>query len=101
MSGKRTRHINIRYFFISDWVNVKEVSLHWCPTKEMVADFWTKPFQGSHLRKLRDYIMGRVRCVKPKTDGVSMVKTKTAKKKVARKKSKVGGIKGRTKDLAQ
>jgi hypothetical protein len=33
--------------------------------------------------------MGRVRCVKPKADGVSVVKTKTAKKKVARKKSKV------------
>ncbi len=44
--------------------------------------------QGSHFRKLRDYIMGRVRCVKPKADGVSVVKTKTAKKKVARKKRK-------------
>jgi hypothetical protein len=82
-------------------VNIKEVSLHWCPTKEMVADFWTKPLQGSHFRKLRDYIMGRVRCVKPKADGVRVVKTKTAKKKVARKKSKVGSIKGRTKVLAQ
>ncbi len=101
LSGKRMRHINIRYFFISDWVNIKEVSLHWCPTKEMVADFWTKPLQGSHFRKLRDYIMGKVRCVKPKADGVSMDKTKTTKKKVARKKSKVGGIKGRTKVLAQ
>jgi hypothetical protein len=70
-----------------------QVSLHWCPTKE-VADFWTKPLQGSHFRKLRDYIMVRVRCVKPKADGVSVVKTKTAKKKVARKKGKVGGIKG-------
>ncbi len=39
LSGKRTRHINIQYFFISDRVNMKEVSLHWCPTKEMVADF--------------------------------------------------------------
>ena len=44
---------------------------------------------------------GRVRCIKPKADGVSVVKTKTAKKKVAKEKSKVGGIKGRTKVLAQ
>jgi hypothetical protein len=44
LSGKRTRHINIRFFFISDRVNMKEVSLRWCPTKEEVADFWTKPF---------------------------------------------------------
>ncbi len=44
---------------------------------------------------------GRVRCVKPKADCVSVVKTKTAKKKVARKKSKASNIKGRTKVLAQ
>ena len=74
-SSKRTRHINIRYFFVCDRVNMKEISLHWCPTKEMIADFWTKPLQGSHFRKLRDYIMGRVRCVKLKGDAVS-VKTK-------------------------
>ncbi len=92
LSSKRMRHINIRYFFILDRVNMKEVSLHWCPTKEMDADFWTKPLQGSHFRKLRDYIMGMVRCVKPKADGVSVAKAKTAKKKIATKKSKVGSI---------
>ncbi len=45
--------------------------------------------------------MGRVRCSRPKADGVGVVNTKTAKKKVARKKSKVGSIKGHTKVLAQ
>ncbi len=45
--------------------------------------------------------MGRVRCVKPKADGVSVAKAKTTKKKIVRKKSKVGGILGRTKVLAQ
>jgi hypothetical protein len=50
----------------------------------MVADFWTKPLQGSHFRKLRDYIMGRVRCVKPKGDAGST--NRTVEKKVARKK---------------
>jgi len=71
-SGKRTRHINIRYFFITDWVNMKGISIDWCPTKKMVADFMTKPLQGSLFRELRDYIMGRVRCIKPKTDVVSL-----------------------------
>ncbi len=28
-SGKRMRHINIRYFFITDWVNMKEISIDW------------------------------------------------------------------------
>ncbi len=36
--------------------------------------------------------MGRVRCVKPKVDGVSVAMAKTAEKKIARKKSKVNGI---------
>ncbi len=51
-SSKNTRHINIRYFFITDLVNMKEISPHCCPTKEMVADFWTKLLEGSHFRKL-------------------------------------------------
>ena len=55
-SGKRTRHINIRYFFITDRVNMKEISIEWC----MVADFITKPLQGSHFKRLRDIIMGKV-----------------------------------------
>jgi hypothetical protein len=106
LSSKCTRHINIQYLFITDWVNMKEISPHWCPTKEMVADYWTKPMLGSHFRKLRDYIMGRVRCVKPKADAVSI--GKAAKKKVAKKSkvsrlhhSTVGGIKGRTRSLSQ
>ncbi len=57
-SGKRTRHINIQYFFITDRVNMKEIEIKRRPTKEMVADFMTKPFQESHFRRLRDLIMG-------------------------------------------
>ena len=64
-SGKRTRHINIRYFFITDCVNIKEISIEWCPSKDMVADFMTKPLQGSHFKRLRDIIMGKVCSVKP------------------------------------
>jgi hypothetical protein len=88
-SCKRTRQINIRYFFITDRVNMKEISIDWCPTKETVADFMTKPLQGSLFKKLRDYIMGRVRCIKPKTDVVSLGQKKASKKLV--KKSKVNG----------
>jgi hypothetical protein len=71
-SGKHTRHIYIQYFFIMDQVNMKEISIDWCPTKKMVADFMTKPLQGSQFRELRDYIMGRVRCIKPKADVISL-----------------------------
>ena len=56
-SGRRTRHINIRYFFIKDRVDSGEVKLEYCPTKEMVADFFTKPLQGSQFVKLRNAMM--------------------------------------------
>ena len=67
-------HINICYFFITDRVNMKELTIEWCPTKQMVADFMTKPLQGSRFRHLRDYIMGRVHSRKPKKEAVSVVK---------------------------
>jgi hypothetical protein len=65
-SGKRTRHINIRYYFVTDRVNMKEIEIEWCPTKEMVADFMTKPLQGSHFRRLCDLIMGMTKVEKSK-----------------------------------
>jgi hypothetical protein len=59
-SGKGTRHINIRYFFITDRIASKEVAIQYCPTKEMVADYFTKPLQGELFYKFRDQIMGLV-----------------------------------------
>jgi hypothetical protein len=59
-SGQGTRHINIRYFFITDRIARKEVAIQYCPTKEMVADYFTKPLQGELFYKFRDQIMGVV-----------------------------------------
>ena len=59
-SGKGTRHINIRYFFITDRIARKEIAVQYCPTKEMVADYFTKPLQGVLFYKFRDQIMGVV-----------------------------------------
>jgi hypothetical protein len=41
-SGRGTRHINIRYFFITDRIARKEIAMQYCPTKEMVTDYFTK-----------------------------------------------------------
>ena len=57
-SGKRTRHINIRYFFVTDRVGKGELRVSYCPTMEMVSDYFTKPLQGAQFRMLRDAIMG-------------------------------------------
>ena len=46
---------------------MKEIEIEWCPTKDMVADFMTKPLQGSHFRRLRDLIMGMTKVEKSKS----------------------------------
>jgi len=55
---KRTRHINIRYFFICDKVNNKEVSIEYCPTTEMIADYFSKLLGGSQFRKMWNLMLG-------------------------------------------
>ena len=51
-SSKRTRHMNICFFFIKDRIESKEVRIEYCPTGEMLADFFTKPLQGKQFYKL-------------------------------------------------
>jgi hypothetical protein len=50
--SKRTKHINVRYFFIKDRVGAGEITIKHFPTNEMLADHFTKPVQGSQFRKL-------------------------------------------------
>ena len=57
-SSKRTRHIHIRYFFITDRVKRKEVEIQYCPTEEMISDYFTKPVQGGLFKKFRNSILG-------------------------------------------
>ena len=56
-SSKRTRHINVRYFFITDKIKKGEVKVAFCPTTNMLADFFTKPLQGSAFKKMRSIIL--------------------------------------------
>jgi hypothetical protein len=56
-SSKRTRHINVRCFFVSDRIKSGEMNVECCPTGVMVADFFTKPLQGAKFTKFRDLIM--------------------------------------------
>jgi hypothetical protein len=60
LSSKRTKHINIRCFFITDRVDKGDISLVWCPTRDMIGDFMTKPLQGALFQKFRDQILGVV-----------------------------------------
>ena len=56
--GEKSRHIDIRFFFIKDVLKRGNIELRHCPTECMIADHFTKPLQGSLFRKMRDIIMG-------------------------------------------
>ena len=56
-SGKKTRHINLRYFFAKDRIDAKEISVEYCPTADMWGDFFTKPLQGGTFKRMRQQIM--------------------------------------------
>jgi hypothetical protein len=56
-SSKRTQHINIRYFFVADRITAGEMKVEYCPTGDMLANFFTKPLQGSAFRKFREQIL--------------------------------------------
>lgn len=57
-AGQKSRHINIRYFFIKDQSEDLGVTIRHCPTLQMLGDFFTKPLQGNLFRKFRDVILG-------------------------------------------
>ena len=56
-SSKRTKHINIRYYFITDRVNSNKLEIKYCPTDDMLADFFSKPLQGKLFKKFWQVIM--------------------------------------------
>ena len=56
-SSKRTRHIEIRYFFVADRVSRGDVTIKHCGTANMIADYFTKPLQGSLFRRFRSLIL--------------------------------------------
>jgi hypothetical protein len=61
-SSQCTRHINIRYYFITDKVKPKEVCLEHCLTENMIADFFTKPLQGAKFTTFQSFILCFPQC---------------------------------------
>jgi hypothetical protein len=58
-SLRNTRHINVRYFFIEDQIKAGEVEILHCPSSDMIADFFTKPFQGKRFFPIERIDYGR------------------------------------------
>jgi hypothetical protein len=56
-TSNRTRHVAIRYFFVKDRIESKEIKVSYVRTEDMLADFFTKPLQGALFRRLRNEIL--------------------------------------------
>ena len=56
-TSKRTRHINIKYFFVHDRIERNEVQITYLPTEQMVADILSKPIQGQLFRILLSLLL--------------------------------------------
>ena len=55
--GQKSRHIDIRYFFMQDRFEFESISAVYCPTDEMLANFFMKPLQGSLFWKFRAVLL--------------------------------------------
>ena len=56
-SSKRTKHLNIRFLLITNWIKKGDLRIEYCPTDNIVANFFTKPLQGKKLIQFIKLIM--------------------------------------------
>ena len=55
---KFAKHIDIRYHFVRERVADGQISVVYCPTKQMPADFLTKALHRDQFQAFRQIIMG-------------------------------------------
>ena len=63
MHGQLKTYIYIyiyKIYFPKDISDKKEISIKYCPTTKILADFFTKPLQGSLFRLFRNVLMGNI-----------------------------------------
>lgn len=58
INHQRSKHIDIRYYFIRTEVNRGKIIIHYCPTEDMIADVMTKPATKLKLEKFAKFFFG-------------------------------------------
>ena len=53
----RTKHIQVRFFYVKQLIEQNHIKIEYLPTEEMVADILTKPITGKLFIKLRNKIL--------------------------------------------
>jgi hypothetical protein len=57
-TAETTRFIEVRKFWISDYIRIGAVNIIYVPTEDMTSDYYTKPLQGTVFSKMVKKIMG-------------------------------------------
>ena len=57
-ASAQSKHIAIRFFFASDLLIRKEITMKYCETNKMTSDILNKPIQGLHFIQLRNDLLG-------------------------------------------
>ena len=53
---QRTRHINVRYNFIKDYLEKNQINMQYVESSNQLADIFTKPLPGPDFTDIRDRI---------------------------------------------
>ena len=60
-STKKTKHINVRYYFVKSRIDAGEVIVQWYSGEKLVGDFFSKPLSGSKFLRFKRKIMNHKR----------------------------------------
>ena len=55
--NRRSKHIDVRYYFISERIKDKSIYIEYCPTDDQVADILTKPLDRLKFTKFRNSLL--------------------------------------------
>ena len=57
-TSERTRHVKVRHFFITHYIDEGAIVIEHLPTGDMIADIMTKPLHGSLFDKFARQCLG-------------------------------------------
>jgi hypothetical protein len=63
LSGSKSRHVMVRYHFVREAVQEREVQLDYCPAEVMAADVLTKALARDRLEILRERLLSGMQVV--------------------------------------
>ena len=56
-SGHQTHHLEVHFSFVTNNMQRQKLWIEYCPTRDMLVDFFTKPLQRLQFQKLKKLIL--------------------------------------------